>query len=122
MNVINIRKAPVGWEKNPRYVYIGRAGKGFEGYFGSPIEVSTSVNKRQCPMCGQFHFHTGSTLPCYELYLVNRLKTDPTFNHRFYYELTGRTLVCFCKPKPCHGDIILKYLSPFEDVILIENE
>jgi hypothetical protein len=26
-------------------------------------------------------------------------------------ELEGKTLGCFCKPKPCHGDVLLELLS-----------
>lgn len=26
-------------------------------------------------------------------------------------ELRGKTLGCFCKPKACHGDILLKYAN-----------
>lgn len=26
-------------------------------------------------------------------------------------ELEGRTLVCYCAPKPCHGDVLLKLLE-----------
>jgi hypothetical protein len=26
-------------------------------------------------------------------------------------ELRGKTLGCFCKPKSCHGDILLKYAN-----------
>jgi hypothetical protein len=26
-------------------------------------------------------------------------------------ELKGKTLGCFCKPKSCHGDILLKYAN-----------
>ena len=27
------------------------------------------------------------------------------------HELQGKTLGCFCKPHPCHGDIIKEYLD-----------
>ena len=26
-------------------------------------------------------------------------------------ELSGRNLVCFCKPKPCHGDVLVELVS-----------
>lgn len=112
-----MKKAPAGWATNPAFVYIGRPGHGFEGYWGNPVQISSPDHKIECPVCGCYHFDRGSTLPCFEQYLVNRLQTDPEFNRRFYSELTGVTKVCFCKPKPCHGDIIEKYLSPLVDRI-----
>jgi len=27
-------------------------------------------------------------------------------------ELRGKTLGCWCKPKSCHGDVLLKYANP----------
>jgi hypothetical protein len=29
-------------------------------------------------------------------------------------ELTGKDLVCWCKPKACHGDILLVYANDLE--------
>lgn len=31
------------------------------------------------------------------------------------YELSGKRLGCFCKPKPCHGDIIADFLNSWDD-------
>ena len=81
-------------------VYIGRAGRGLDGYFGNPVMKGFA-----CRVCGETHTDSGSTLVCYSVYLQNRLATDPVFRARVA-ELKGRTLVCFCKPKPCHGDIL----------------
>jgi len=106
VTVININKAPKGWQNNPEYAYIGRTGYGIEGFFGNPID-----HKAPCLICGQIHGLPGSTLPCYEIWLQNKLKFDAVFSERFYRELSGKILVCFCKPKPCHGNIILKYLE-----------
>lgn len=39
----------------------------------------------------------------YEQYILN----DPNLVSRIR-ELTGKDLVCFCKPKPCHGDVLLR--------------
>lgn len=106
--VINISKAPKGWETNPAYAYIGRAGHGMLGYFGNPISP-----KAKCLICGVIHGLPGSTLECYESYLTHRLCADSMFHHRFHSELTGKILVCpgNCKIGYCHGNIILRYLK-----------
>ena len=83
--VINIKNAPIGWINNPDYVYIGRAGKGLTGYFGNP-----------------------TTLKKYRGYLESRIDEDIGFREKVM-NLYGKTLVCFCKPKPCHGDILAEY-------------
>lgn len=94
--IINISKAPVGWLDSPDYVYIGRSGHGLDGYFGNPIRLDERPR--------------GSTFKEYEKYLINRLDTDEEFRNRVK-ELKGKTLVCFCKPKSCHGDILAKYVA-----------
>lgn len=99
VSVINIKAA----KNTSDEVYIGRAGKGYDGYFGNPIRL-----REPCRICGKTHFKPGETLECYAEYLTLRLDTDQEFRHRVKL-LIGRTLVCFCKPKPCHGDILARY-------------
>ncbi len=81
-------------------VYIGRAGKGEDGYFGNPF--------RREP--GQSH---GATLENFRVWFHKRVETDPVYRHRIH-ALKGKTLGCFCKPHPCHGDIIAQYLNALE--------
>ena len=40
--------------------------------------------------------------------------TDPEFGQRIH-ALKGKRLGCFCKPYPCHGDIIKEYLDTLDD-------
>ncbi len=101
MPVINIRHAPPGAE----YVYIGRRGRGHDGYFGNPYAVG-----HWCARCRRPHPTAGETLPCYEAYFLERLDEDPEFRRRVL-ELKGKTLGCFCAPGPCHGDVILAWLE-----------
>lgn len=79
--------------------YIGRAGKGQDGYFGNPCVVG-----KLCPICNSIHQEAGATLSCFELYARLRILSDPIFRSRVK-ALKGQKLGCFCKPKPCHGDI-----------------
>ncbi len=95
--VVNMRGIPTNWQSDKRYVYIGRAGNGEEGYFGNPYPLKEGMVR-------------GDTLKQYETYLQHRLETDPEFNDRFY-KLKDKYLVCFCKPEACHGDIMKKYLD-----------
>jgi len=56
-------------------------------------------------------------IPMYEQYI----RSSPLIND--IEELRGKVLGCWCKPSPCHGDILLKILDersqqPF---FIIEN-
>jgi len=78
-------------------VYIGRAGRGQSGYFGNPIRLENGAAR-------------GSTLEKYKEYFMKRIEIDPEFKERIH-ALKGKRLGCFCKPHPCHGDIIAEYLE-----------
>jgi hypothetical protein len=84
----------------PFDVYIGRAGKGQDGYFGNPFDVRVYGWKL--------------ALPLFEAYFLKRLELEPEFKRRVL-ELRGKRLGCFCKsPRgtgDCHGDIIARYVD-----------
>jgi hypothetical protein len=91
--------------KEPYDVYIGRPGKGQDGYFGNPV-----VRGEQCFICNENHQTASDTLPCFEIYARLRLANDEEFRQRVK-DLKGKVLGCFCKPKPCHGDILLQLIE-----------
>jgi hypothetical protein len=88
--VVNLRNHPFD-------VYIGRMGRGYDGYFGNPFKLDKSESR-------------GATIERYKKYFYDRLGKDPEFK-RLVHELKGKTLGCFCKPAPCHGDVIVEYLN-----------
>jgi hypothetical protein len=40
----------------------------------------------------------------FRLYAIDRLKREPSW----LKPLKGKSLVCWCKPLPCHGDVLLE--------------
>lgn len=99
--VIHIRESKGSTDE----IYIGRAGKGESGIFGNPIRKNAV-----CFVCGNTHKPASDTLRCYRVYLWKRLKSDSTFRTAVK-NLLGHTLVCFCKPNPCHGDVLLRAIE-----------
>lgn len=81
----------------PGAIYIGRPGKGHDGYFGNPIPLGTGDA-----------YDRGKVLFQYGRYLEERIANDPIFRARVK-SLSGKTLVCFCIPKLCHGMILARY-------------
>ncbi len=76
--VVNLRK-------NPYDVYIGRP-----SFWGNPFEIGKDGNRYE-------------VLIKYEDYL----NANPEMLAKLK-ELDGKVLGCFCKPKPCHGDVLIK--------------
>lgn len=96
--VVNLRHAAYD-------VYIGRAGRGADGYFGNPYRVGY-----KCARCGRLHLSGSETMSCFRGYFYERLARDDAFRTRVL-QLKGKKLGCFCKPDACHGDVIVEYLE-----------
>lgn len=96
----------------PYDVYIGRAGRGEDGYYGNP-----HVRGERCFRCGETHLTPASTLPCFEQYFLERLGSDPEYRARIR-GLRGKVLGCFCLPHaPCHGRVMARWLDRPLDVL-----
>jgi hypothetical protein len=91
-------------------VYIGRAGRGLGGYFGNPIRVGAI-----CTWCREVHETGGETLPCFESYARRRMLIDGKYEAAVR-GLAGQTLGCFCKPRPCHGDVLARLCAELHGV------
>lgn len=99
-SVVNIKTLSFDWKNDPTYVYIGRP-----SIYGNPVKVG-----EKCKYCGKVHMTKGSTIPCYKIYLTEMLHNNIEFIEHLY-RLKGKILVCFCKPMPCHGDILATYVN-----------
>lgn len=86
----------VNLHKEDYAVYIGRKGRGHDGTFGNPFDLR--------------NFTREETIERYREYFMNRVKTDAIFREKVL-ELRGKKLGCFCKPRACHGDVIVDYLN-----------
>ena len=94
-------------------VYCGR-GKGgnipseigIYGWLGNPIKLNTN-----CNICGKIHEKGGDTLNCYEIYLRKKIKESIEWKEMFIKSCLNKKLGCFCKPRPCHTDIMIKVLN-----------
>ncbi len=91
--VVNIRE--------PHDVYIGRAGRGQDGYLGNPFVVGMDGDRQ-------------TVIAKYKVWFWHRVNTDPEFRRRVK-ELAGKALGCFCKQPgrdvACHGDVIAAWLN-----------
>lgn len=81
--VININSG------EPYDIYIGRAGRGEDGYFGNPFNSGSRKEK----------------IESFRQYAVNRINEDKEYREKVK-NLYGKRLGCFCKPQACHGDIL----------------
>lgn len=80
-------------KREPYDVYIGRTGRR-NGAFGNPF-VMRSEDERQ------------EVIEKFENYARAQIMFDPAY-HANVKALYGKVLGCWCAPKACHGDVLLK--------------
>ncbi len=85
------RTRAVNMRDEPYDVYIGRPSEGLTGPFGNP-------------------FRAGEALKRFREYFLERVGRDTEFRAQVL-ALRGKRLGCYCKPKPCHGDIIAEWVD-----------
>ena len=77
-------------------VYIGRPSK-----WGNPYKITGS---------GVDKIVRAKVIENYRGWLACRLAVEPDFLE----PLRGKDLVCWCSPKPCHGDVLLEFMRALE--------
>jgi len=70
----------------PDAIYIGRPSK-----FGNPFHVSIGQNRERVVQLYREHVMANPEL----IAMIKR-------------ELKGKSVVCFCAPRACHGDVLLE--------------
>ena len=78
--------------------YIGRAVKKGKWNLDASIWANPFQRNPRLP--------AGSTLQAYEQYV----RANPILMHEIPL-LAGKTLRCWCKPNPCHGDVLAKLVQ-----------
>jgi hypothetical protein len=97
--VIHIKDAPPDFRTNPNFVYIGRANykNGLEASkWGNPYKADNAPT----------HFRTEDERRAWAInaYHSRLMMTEEL--HWDLPELAGKTFICYCHPKKCHGDVL----------------
>jgi hypothetical protein len=77
-------------------VYIGRGSN-----WGNPFIIGKHGNR-------------ADVILAYEDKLRKLLREEPG-RKAALLELKGRTLICYCKPQACHGDILIELIEEMDD-------
>ena len=87
-------------KEDPDYVYIGR--------YNSTYNLPSSFWAN--PFNGRNYSDPKLCLRDYRKHIEAQIEkaTDECLR-----EIIGKTLVCWCKPSPCHGDVLIQILKEF---------
>ena len=101
MTTTVVNKRARGFKPNVNQRYIGRG-----SIWGNPFtHLPLSRTK------AQFQVKTGEeSMVCFEAWFRERLANDSNLRQKLL-ELDGHELVCYCKPAPCHGEILIKLIE-----------
>ena len=87
----------VNLNKEPYDVYIGRGSK-----WGCPY----TIIKDRPTLAKEIVASKEEALSKYNVYVLNTPELMESLD-----ELDGKVLGCFCKPEPCHGDVLLELIA-----------
>ena len=93
----------VNSRKNKYDVYIGRP-----SIWGNPY---TDVMNHKT-LAQYIVANREEAIQKYETYIREKLEKDPELKKELL-ELKGKRLGCWCKPKACHGDVLVKLIEEF---------
>ena len=95
------------WMDDDENMYIGRGGIVFINNERFPKIPSKWAN----PFKVSKKYTRESSLIEYENYIRKKIESDPlTYNLQ---ELKNKNLGCWCHPKPCHGDVLIKLIDEY---------
>ena len=110
VHVVNIRPKYNNlkeWMTDPENVYIGRGGVVFidkerfpkqDSIWANPYKINNK-NSRE------------DVLKSYKFYIKNKIIKENLKSELL--ELKGKNIGCWCKPEPCHGDILVELINEF---------
>lgn len=97
LKILNIHK--LGGILPPNSIYVGNKNTQYnleKSKFANPYYIDQDKSRAK-------------KIELFEQHLLNQLETGQITKANLL-ELYGKDLVCFCFPKPCHADIIRKYV------------
>ena len=104
------------WMENESNVYIGR--KGIVFIKNEETEKKMRWPKSNSPFANPFKIGKDGTieeiLKKYESHIINKLNNSPELVNTLL-SLKNKNLGCWCAPKPCHGDILIKLIKKYEN-------
>ncbi len=101
----HIKRVPKWWETDDHFVYIGRKKRGM--HYGNPFSAhSTSL-------AGVKVKTVEESIESFRQWILGEAHQEIEPERRKWIlanlaRLRGKTLVCFCHPQPCHGDVLAR--------------
>lgn len=108
---MDLKPIVVNKYKEPYDVYIGRGSK-----WGNPF---THISDKQTK--SEFIVATREeSIEKFREYIIERISNGEVKIDDLL-ELAGKRLGCFCKPKSCHGDVLVEIVSAILDELPDDN-
>jgi hypothetical protein len=101
----HIKRVPEWWRTDEHFVFIGRQKEGM--HFGNPFSAKSRT------LAGVRVPTRETSIDCFRRWLLGEAYQDVEQERRRWilsnlHLLRGKTLVCFCHPQTCHGDVLAR--------------
>ena len=101
--VAHIGRVPTWWKTDNNFVYIGRQKRGM--HYGNPFSAKSTS------LAGVKVETREDSIESFRRWILGEAHQDIEPERRKWIlanlmPLRGRTLVCFCHPQACHGDVL----------------
>jgi hypothetical protein len=80
-------------------------------YVGRPTKWGNPYSHLPGTKAAHLVANRDEAVEAFERLLLRKFDRDPNALGRLQAELKGKDLVCWCAPKRCHADILLKYAN-----------
>jgi len=132
---IEIRKItcnfPIVFDKRmeinvPKVVRLRRKGgevvQGCDQYIGRTMSMS-GWKLKESLFANPFKVkeHGDRAIPLYRVYLKKKIAEDPDTWVMAIIDLEGKTLGCWCKPAPCHGDVLMEFYVRLKEIFTMDS-
>lgn len=72
--------------------------------YGNPFTMKNKSDEERTRVIEEF-----------EKWFLDKMERGDNLMYKVLANLSGKTLGCWCKPKPCHGDIIVEWLNNYKE-------
>lgn len=96
-------------KKEPYDFYGGRP-----SFLGNPYKIGQKIPIMIAGQITYIHASRETTIDMFSKDFHRRVETDSTFRAKVL-ALKGHTLACWCKPKPCHLDVVAEWLDEHDE-------
>ena len=87
----------------------------FDVYIGRPTIWGNPFSHKDGTLAEYKMDTRDEAIEMYEFYMRDKIEKSPELKKLMIKQLDGKILGCWCAPKKCHGDVLIKIIREIKD-------